>query len=618
MLSKFIYLTIHCIENCYFNKGDVPILKMTHLEIRGSGLSHFHQVPSRQRLVRSASTSSSQKPNRHPLTKTVQTYKRPATSPQYKGSATDLRGMSLDTDLSKKLNRELKNIWNVIQKMSGHKLTIALKKYTVTSDELNQCIKSLTGRYQQLKILIDGRKKESLTVEDKFDVTLSENEVSIAVLLINSEIENILTSLENKQGKSGHTAQMHEIVTNLKTFSNIATEISQIWSGEKLNEHKLELILKKMVKLNQDLKSQKSLTLNERHIITEADIFCKLLGLNHEIGERLWSLDESYCLHQTTLYFIERWMKVAEDEINDKEVEFTSDVSGIEMSSGKREKFISTVQHLGLTKEKANQLFSTIPIEYIDQQTPSYWIMRYITNIIQYHPVFTNVLRYMYSEDKIGEWFEQNIEITKSHEMRDTSTFKIKMINHDSSEKSQTAVDAFLEEIQAEENCEVLFHGTDHKSAKSILEEGILISQGKPCQDFSSNDGFYLSYSYEKARERSSIALPHNHAVLVFKIQKSFLEVDGKKRLDLSGDKNKWEEIVTFCRKGCRYRKTKESLLGGVEFIKGPMCQNGRAVAMGEKAKGFGRTEKLQLCIRDDDYAKMFGMVENIAGAFFL
>ncbi|CAL1546354.1 unnamed protein product [Lymnaea stagnalis] len=307
-----------------------------------------------------------------------------------------------------------------------------------------------------------------------------------------------------------------------------------------------------------------------------------------------------------------------EDEIEGEEVDLTGAVSGTEVSTGKSEKFISTVQNLGLTKETAEQLFSTLPIEYIDLQTPSYWIIRYITNIIESHPVFTNVPRYMYSEDKIGEWFEENIELTETNEMRDTSTFKIKMINHDSSAKSKTAVDEFVEEIQTEENCEVLFHGTDHTSAKSIIEEGILISKGKKYQDFSSYDGFYLSDSYEKALQWSSIGRKHHHAVLVFKIQKSLLEADGVKRLDLSGDKKGWEEIVQFCRKGCSYQKTKRRLLGGVEFIKGPMCLNGRDVAKGKKAPGVGGTENYQICVRDEDYAKMFGMVENIAGIVFL
>ncbi|CAL1546352.1 unnamed protein product [Lymnaea stagnalis] len=513
---------------------------------------------------------------------------------------------------------QLKELWDGIQKISGNKLTIELKSYAVTFEELTSLIKTRLSGLQQVDIVVDGTKEEPLKAEANTDVKRSQMEALIFIALIQIENEKILNTLEKKQDAWRHTEDVSRIILALKTVTSVTAEITECLLKRTILELNSEPTLSKMVELNQDIKSQENLTLNERHTITEADIFCKLLGLNHEIGEMLWSLDESQCLHQTTFYFIERWMEDAEKEINDEEVEFTGALSGNEASTEKREKLISVVQHLGLTKETAEQLFSTIPIEYIDLQTPSYWIMRYITNIIECHPVFTNVNRYIYSEDTTGEWFKEIIELTDTNEMRDTSTFKIKMINHDASEKSKTAVKSFLEEIQTEEHCEVLFHGTDHTSAKSIIEEGILISKGKPCQDFSSNDGFYLSDSYEKAREWSSIGRKHHHAVLVLKVETSLLEADGVKRLDLSGDKKQWEELVTFCRKGCIGEKTKKRLLGGVEFIKGPMCLNGRGVAKGKHAIGFGRNDNLQMCVRDDDYAKWFGLIDNITGVIFL
>ena len=70
------------------------------------------------------------------------------------------------------------------------------------------------------------------------------------------------------------------------------------------------------------------------------------------------------------------------------------------------------------------------------------------------------------------------------------------------------------------DNFEYFVHGTDHDRAKTIIEEGILLSKGAERQDFSDGSGFYLgndlketfsAFSAPKQASPAHVTGPHQY-----------------------------------------------------------------------------------------------------------
>ena len=104
-------------------------------------------------------------------------------------------------------------------------------------------------------------------------------------------------------------------------------------------------------------------------------------------------------------------------------------------------------------------------------------------------------------EDKINEWFDYEVP-SEGNEGNKV----IKIMNVERPERRNKIYmndqpENFPMSL-SNDNFEFFVHGTDHDRAKTIIEEGILLSKGAERQDFSDGTGFYLGNDKPFQRSR--------------------------------------------------------------------------------------------------------------------
>ncbi|XP_055887222.1 uncharacterized protein LOC129926527 isoform X2 [Biomphalaria glabrata] len=320
------------------------------------------------------------------------------------------------------------------------------------------------------------------------------------------------------------------------------------------------------------------------------------LGLNTDFEHWIESLktDERHC--QDYRYYILQFL-----EANEQNLEYDPNDIGLAGLSKK-------LMLLGFTKDRSEAIAKNISTDVIDLQTPLYWAKRYLVNEFIFHSILFELSNFPYSKENTDQWFKQEI-LRKNG--ADSISLNINMFNCTNKNQENTRlILEFLTKIKDEdEDSRLYFHGTTYDAVKSILTSGIKLGEGKEKKDFSSGDGFYLSEKLENAEEWASNRCG---AVIVYKVQKDFVDAELENGLDVTNDKQKWDSIVKLCRSHYADQKLKRKLLKGITFVRGPISLKPR----GSSAAGWGRAE-IQLCIREEEYSIRFGSLENICGVIF-
>lgn len=211
--------------------------------------------------------------------------------------------------------------------------------------------------------------------------------------------------------------------------------------------------------------------------------------------------------------------------------------------------------------------------------------------------------RFPYNESTTNEWFSH----PSDSELREQA---VNVINVDKSGKAskcyttQNQVANFPESLSDDDH-EVFFHGTRHKYAQDIIENGIDVRKGCARQDFSNGDGFYFGDSFDEAWRWPESRGHPNSAVLVFRVKKTELQRENEKGLNLRGNNNKkrWQEVVSQFRSGRPDPKFVKSLRK-YDFIEGPMA----SMSSKNPNLNYPRQKEgtYQLCVRKDSCAELF------------
>ena len=266
-----------------------------------------------------------------------------------------------------------------------------------------------------------------------------------------------------------------------------------------------------------------------------------------------------------------------------------------------------TMQPLLEIAEQLGQLRVDNLVAFASSQLASYLRCSFLRVLRCIRNNFIKCSRFPYEEDTTNEWFDLPDEGSQRNE-------PVKAINIVKEEGTTAKCSAILNENEIQDHLEsisgddfeILFHGTSHGNAKNIIEGGIDVKKGRPRQDFSSGDGFYLGDSYDEAIKRPGSRGFPDSAVLVYRVKKTELRGDGnEKGLDLRGDENKkeWQEVVSQFRSGKPDRKFIKEMKA-YEFIEGPMA------SMSEKNLNLKYPRQkdgtYQLCVRKDECAELF------------
>lgn len=184
-------------------------------------------------------------------------------------------------------------------------------------------------------------------------------------------------------------------------------------------------------------------------------------------------------------------------------------------------------------------------------------LLRYLLRFIS-ASIFIKYNRFPYNADTVNHWFT-----LEKNEQRDQA---VNIINVDEvGRKSKCYTTEKLAEngfscSLEHDTFELFFHGTNHTSARNIIENGIDLLKGGKDKDYSNGDGFYVSKSFEKALDWSSRRYrrdrPRRLAVLVFRVSNNELRGNNNENgLDLRDlrdpvTRTAWENVVKQFRCG--------------------------------------------------------------------
>lgn len=223
----------------------------------------------------------------------------------------------------------------------------------------------------------------------------------------------------------------------------------------------------------------------------------------------------------------------------------------------------------------------------------------FIRDEFKYNVVLSDQIfsRFPYDPLILNEWFPlARLSATQTSEAETLDFFLQPFCYAINLEQPEEKIESKLYQLHLEdENQTVLFHGTDHESAKDIIDQGIDINLGKQKRDFSDGAGFYLTndldYSVNWAFSKTS-----RPAVLVYRVSKEMLDSFSILSLCSEDKQTRWKEIVNQFRSGKPSKKLRKSLRE-IDFIEGPQASS-------SILPPIAREGSYQMCVISDKLAE--------------
>ena len=333
--------------------------------------------------------------------------------------------------------------------------------------------------------------------------------------------------------------------------------------------------------------------------VTEEDILCSVLGLQRDVADRLRRLNPVVRSHQTDMYFLQHFL--ADQDVNPNVDECFKNVEAVS----------SKLQEMGFTQSRSVAIADWIEKQpWAEHQSLLAWAQHYIESLFTYDMFLTEcVHKYPYKENKVNEWFSVPVERDDNDEGEIATNVQVINTTED---KLSKLIEEKEQQCQQQPGQRLYYHGTDHNSAKSLLEDGIKLEKGKPCCDFSDGKGFYVAddatYAFEWAKKSKALA------VVMFTITDDCLNRKFK-GLDLSSAdrKSDWEMIKNYFRKENKQLSANRKLWNECNksaYVKGPISRDGTEQNRYQNVQ--------QICIRKDGMAEDVGNLTNICGVVFI
>ena len=233
----------------------------------------------------------------------------------------------------------------------------------------------------------------------------------------------------------------------------------------------------------------------------------------------------------------------------------------------------------------------------LKHQSLEYWMCLYVEYV---NDQANNKQKIKNTREEAGKW------LTSIAGTASTGTRRIDCINL----RSENVDSFFREDSKLRllvENGDCWFHGTSKGNANNIKEYGIITQDGKPKQDFSHSQGFYLNPNFTDAKDwalkkcRGNPFRNIEGAVLIYRFSR-----DRYKSVELFRNREKWKRVVKYYRSGMRYYISPElkGELQNVEYIIGQIAE---AKPQGENLESWIPTAfhgSSQLCIKADSMAR--------------
>ena len=235
---------------------------------------------------------------------------------------------------------------------------------------------------------------------------------------------------------------------------------------------------------------------------------------------------------------------------------------------------------------------------------PCEWAEIFVEDEFKYSVLLSQQTdKFPFQSDLVNMWFLQLSEIDSKQRIH------VEIMNLLTKEFEMSANTACSKLLDQERKLEqeqhvVLFHGTDHESAKDILVRGIDLKAGRQRRDFSCGFGFYLTKNCCDAVNwaRSITSKP---AILMFHVKRHCLGNKSQIFLETNDDDmSKWHEIVSSFRSD-KLTADIQNLSREFDSIEGPA-----SIITGRTDKGEltiqPKPSSHQICLFSDDLADKF------------
>jgi len=327
-----------------------------------------------------------------------------------------------------------------------------------------------------------------------------------------------------------------------------------------------------------------------------------LLGLKLDFLDRLQTISAHHIYHRSLCEWITIFLQNKSRAISlEKKTQLTLellDSIGFDRSS-------TAVKNIMASSSMGNMQYHIEPCE---------WAEIFIQDEFNYNPMlYSGVCSFPFESDLTNSWFQlppnTDVEVSEN----DPNPCRVNIMNFVTTKSNalkglRSKLDGFLSQS---DGATVLYHGTDHRSARNILSRGICLTAGRLKRDFSCGTGFYLTMNLDEA-VNWALSTTKKPAILVFQVNRKHL--DSAKRLDLNNDEGRWHEIVTSFRSGTGTANTRKSV-SAYDLIEGPQA----AMSYDEASRELvwkRKPSSYQMCLISDDLAETFK--KSLHSIFFL
>ena len=187
------------------------------------------------------------------------------------------------------------------------------------------------------------------------------------------------------------------------------------------------------------------------------------------------------------------------------------------------------------------------------------WLELYVRDEFKYNPVISGIKpKFPFRHESHEQWLALVNNSRRNQHRRINALNLERRPNNSTSYPEQGGCRSFPRDLE-DETHRVLFHGTDHESARHIIFRGIRTTQGRKNRDFSSGCGFYLTDDLEHAVEWA-FSSTRKPAVLVYRVRRNVLETSAGYSLVGKEKANKWVDFVKQYRSGKPSKKLRKSV----------------------------------------------------------
>ena len=196
------------------------------------------------------------------------------------------------------------------------------------------------------------------------------------------------------------------------------------------------------------------------------------------------------------------------------------------------------------------------------------WAAIFVEDEFKYNLLLSSeVEEFPFQCNSTDAWFQESQNNSLNE---DEGSVKIRNVSVEKGAMHEKTGSILSELCMEQDQYTLYFHGTDHDSAKDILQRGVDLTTGRQRRDFSSGLGFYVTKDFRIALNWAK-SITSKPVLLIFQVQRSFPDRFRKRSFleNCANDMMEWEKVVASFRSGDITPEI-QKLVKDLDFMEGP------------------------------------------------